>query len=422
MVESRCTIVRLPLGHFTLGPAYCDSTSFAGEPAQVYTSAWTHLLTLCQRLHAAGIGVLLDLHAVPGGANTDSHSGTSSGKAALWGSKSNQALTRECHVFMAREIAAGKIPNAIGIELCNEAAWGAADRYKFYEASLTAIAEIDPSIPVYVSDAWNLAEAVQWAAKWNMPFPGRPRNLVVVDTHTYYTFTDADRACTPQQILDRIPGEFQGKCQGTDNVLGRGATPIFIGEYSCVLDGKTWSRVDTSEREGLVRRLGAAQVARAHDHSQSLGAAFWTLKMDWMDGGEWGFVEMTRKGAISAPEGPWVGADQNAALAGDNEQLLNEARDISCQRLTPTFPKVFGAGFDTGWRDALALCGASGALSSTKGSGRLVPGADQIGCRDAWVLKRLREVGSVAGTSDWEQGIRQGIASAEMRLQRNMSR
>src|SRR5256885_10032467 len=46
-------------------------------------------------------GVLLDMHAAPGGANSDSHSGTSSGKAELWVSEFNLNLLTRCLCFVA---------------------------------------------------------------------------------------------------------------------------------------------------------------------------------------------------------------------------------------------------------------------------------------------------------------------------------
>ena len=406
--------MRLPVGFFTLGPAHCADTAFAGAPAQVHQTAWKHVLDICGRLHAAGIGVLIDLHALPGGANGDGHSGTGSGKAALWSSGSDRARAGQCAVFVAREIAAGKVPNAVGIELCNEAAWGAQDMYAFYADTVEHVSAVDSSIPIYISDAWNLSEAVAWAAKHNAAFGNK--NPVVVDMHTYYTFTEADRSCTPQQILRRLPDELTQRCPCPDNVLSHGAAPLFIGEYSCVLDGRTWSRVPAGDRDGLVREFGAQQVSRAEKHA--MGTAFWTLKMDWMDGGEWGFVEMTKRGAIKAPERAWLSATEvedcvctarverdgcrAEAVAGFREQHVREARE----RIWA--PGRFEAGFDAGWTDALAFFGGRGSLGFPAADG-----ADRIGSLDAWVLKRLRDVGKATGTWEWERGFRRGVAGAD---------
>ena len=429
MMTARCNMVRLPIGYYTLGPDCCVGTPFEGDAAEVYKNAWKHVLDICGKLRAAGIGVLIDLHAAPGGANGDSHSGTSSSKAALWGNKANLALSRRCHVFIAQEVAAGKIPNCIGLELCNESAHGAKDLYKFYDEAIRAVAAVDSTLPVYVSDAWDLAKAVQWAAKHNAAF--RDLNPVVVDTHTYYTFAAADRACAPQTILDRIPGEFARAAPAPADVLAHGATPLFVGEYSCVLDGQTWARAPAAQRDDYVRQLGTLQLERAF--ARALGAAFWTLKMEWMDGGEWGFVAMTKAGAIGAPELGWLAAvdveDRAVEVRADKAAARADALArfrVQCQRECPKrswAPALFTAGFAAGWEDALAFWDGRRRfclVAAGSAVGEAI-GADKIGDLDAWILKRLRDVGPATGTWEWERGFRVAVDGAEDRLLRAMS-
>ena len=81
---ARVTSVRLPIGWFTLGPQYCGGTAF--EPyAAVYENAWMWVRRYVQAAAEHGIGVLLDLHALPGGANADEHSGTGVSQPLPWG-------------------------------------------------------------------------------------------------------------------------------------------------------------------------------------------------------------------------------------------------------------------------------------------------------------------------------------------------
>jgi aryl-phospho-beta-D-glucosidase BglC (GH1 family) len=73
--RAKVTSVRLPIGWFTLGPQFCSGTAF--EPvAPVYTNQWAWVRKYVQAAADHGIGVLLDLHALPGGANDQEHSGT----------------------------------------------------------------------------------------------------------------------------------------------------------------------------------------------------------------------------------------------------------------------------------------------------------------------------------------------------------
>lgn len=97
ITSTAITTVRLPIGHFTLGPRFCADTPFAGV-AGVYVNAWTEVLKLCRRLFGRGVGVLLDLHALPGNANGRDHGGTGDKEPGkFWGNKKSVKLLRAFH-------------------------------------------------------------------------------------------------------------------------------------------------------------------------------------------------------------------------------------------------------------------------------------------------------------------------------------
>ncbi|TVY42062.1 Glucan 1,3-beta-glucosidase [Lachnellula subtilissima] len=290
--EAKCTSIRLPIGYFTLGPEYCKGTPFE-KVSGVYANAWAAVRALVARARSHGIGVLIDLHALPGGANGDAHSGSGTGKAEFWGSRGNVALVRKVLGAIAGEVRGG-MDGVVGIQVVNEAVWGAKHMYEFYEQALETIGGVDARIPVYISDAWDLDKALKWCN-------GRKRGgcPVVVDTHKYYTFSEKDRAQAPQEIIARIGGELKQLDGKIGSLCERGEAQVVIGEWSCVLDGKTWSRVSPQEKNNLVTQFGRAQSAVWQQRAG--GSYFWTYKMDWMDGGEWGFAEQTKKGNIPPP-------------------------------------------------------------------------------------------------------------------------
>jgi hypothetical protein len=86
--EGRVTTIRLPVEYFTLGPEWCKDTPFEAV-GSVYENSWGFVKEFVRRCREWGVGVLIDFHAVYGGANGGAHSGSGSGKAELWGSKSN---------------------------------------------------------------------------------------------------------------------------------------------------------------------------------------------------------------------------------------------------------------------------------------------------------------------------------------------
>lgn len=417
--EAHCNHVRLPIGYFNLGPDFCTGTPFEGEPAQVYRNTWSYVITICNKLANVGISVLIDMHASPGGANKDAHSGTSIPVAGLWGNKCNLALAEKSLLFVAKEIVAGKIPNCAGIQICNEAAWQANGMYDFYANLLSKLSSIDKSIPMYISDAWKLDAALDWTRKHNNISSNK--NLVIIDTHKYYTFDEKDKSKAPQDIIRIVPEALKACDSISGNVHQYGAAPVYIGEYSCVMDTKSWSQVPEAEKERLTQQFGHVQCHRWL--TQSCGSAFWTLKMAWMPGGDWGFVAQTRNGNIKAPAYfslSWDDVIKRAGEAGSQKDRLRQQEITSHTNYWDNaHPRRnfehwrFHAGWDDGWNDALAFFGMR------KSCNLGVRGGDRIGCLDGWIRKRLTEAGQ-SDSSGWEyeHGFRNAVAKAEVILLR----
>ena len=380
----------------------------------MYEHAWSAVCQLSERLYRYGIGILLDLHALPGGANDQDHGGTSSGKAALWGSRRNLEHSKRCLTFMAEEVGRGRVKGCLGIELCNEASWNAREKgmYAWYEDVIHSIGNIDRSIPLYISDAWDLGSALDWTRKMNSV--EKVNNPLAIDTHKYYTFTAQDKSQSPQQIIQRIGYEL-ADCQAiSGRVLDNGAIQVVVGEWSCVMDGDTWSKSNGADKDQLVRQFGNDQVQQWRNRAG--GSFFWTAKMQWMDGGEWGLFEMIKKGAVVPPILSTL-SFQEVRQRSENAKQQKEERKKQAvdahvsywERTTPGGHFEywrFEQGWELGFCDALAFfeMRASGNLGDVKG------GADTIGALDLWVLKRLRENGQQGGFSwQWEHGFREGV-------------
>lgn len=77
----------------------CTNTPFTIQPGEVCGNAWAPIERLVARCFAHGTGLLLDMHAARGGANSDTHCGTSSTKVELWGNKLNLDLLVKCLLF-----------------------------------------------------------------------------------------------------------------------------------------------------------------------------------------------------------------------------------------------------------------------------------------------------------------------------------
>lgn len=434
---ARCNNIRLPIGYFTLGPGFCGHTAFDGKPAQVYVNAWTAAKGIVARCFARGIGVLIDLHGVPGGANHETHSGTSSGKAELWGNPFNLELATRCLTFIADEtIRDPQLAGVVGIQACNEAIIDPPGMYEWYNDVIQRLSAMDLTLPVYISDGWDLGRALRFTRAYNTVH-GAPRSPVVVDCHKYWTFDEKDTSRSPYEIIEQVKHELpelDGSLVG-DVFAHQAAVAVYIGEYSMALAPQTWGRAPPEQKDDLMRQFGNAQ---SHTwQTKAAGSAFWTFKMEWMPGWEWGFKAATDNGQVVPPAPLTLSAKQVRerldAAEARKDQLLRDAAEAHTQYWDATNPGAryehwrYAEGFDLGWRDAREFFAArvTAYIPSALGSSapgppddNAVVGADTIGALDLWILRRMREAG-VADPQmcpcgwEFEHGFRKGVRDFE---------
>lgn len=403
--EAKCTTIRLPIGYYDLpGPDFTRGTPF--EPyAEVYSGAWDSICALVHRLRQRSIGVLLDFHALPGGANAQEHSGTNTGRAEFWDSDFNRALGTRCAQFVAHQARSGL--DIAGIQLVNEADWDSPRMYEWYDDAIAAVSAVDPSIPVIISDGWNLDKAIEYSLRKNSVYTEHPQAPVVVDTHFYWAFTDSDKQKSPQEIVQEVDTKCSQLNGKEGSVIDRGAVQTIVGEYSCVMTEDSWARGGGVPKEELVKQFGEAQ-SRRYQH-RSGGSYFWTWKMDWMPGGEWGFKAQSNARNIVPPRHATLSKDEKARLLEKARSESDARKQQSLQQHVDYWKQAdpngtyehekFERGLQVGYTDALAFF-----------EGRDTQG-DRIGMLELWVLKRLRESGYRGGfTWLFEQGLRKGVS------------
>lgn len=429
METAKCNSIRVPIGHFTLGPQFCHKTAFDGEPAQVYVNAWGAVKKVIKDCYDRGIGVLLDLHALPGGANKDAHSGTNSGKAELWNSEYHLRLAKECVRFVMQEVVSLQLPNVIGIELCNEPSRAASRAvFKWYDDVLNMTSAIEPSLPIYIGDCWDLPTAIKYAMQKNS-LENAPRtrsNPIIVDTHKYYTFAAIDHSQTPHQIIDRVKSSLGDVAKNQGNVFtSKTAVSVYIGEYSCTMDVKTWNKVDSADRPVLTQAFGRAQSEKWHQ--TTCGSAFWTLKMNWMDGGDWGFKKQVKTGAVIPPPNLILSLEEvitryqeaNARKEQLRAGALSQHVNYWDKKMSSTKSEHwrYENGWNIGFRDAMDFFCAR-INDSIPCSGQAA-GADRIGALEMWIRKRMIETGQLSSPMgwEWEHGYRTAVKDFEKATQ-----
>ena len=235
---------------------------------------------------------------------------------------------------------------------------------------------------------------------------------VIVDTHKYWCYSDADKQKSPRKIIKEVPEQF-GELDGKEgSVTDRGAVQVIVGEYSNVLSADSWVKHGDTAKEDLVRIFGAEQSLKYQQRTG--GAFFWTWKMEWMPGGEWGFK------AQSDPQNRFIFPPPHSFIPERNiAGLLECARNRMDERMykaieqhriyfTHLAPNASSEHwrYENGWK-----VGYQDAYLFFEGlDDELVEQGNKIGNLELWVLKRIRESG-FRGDHVWEfeQGIRRGI-------------
>ncbi|KAK9371085.1 glycoside hydrolase superfamily [Lipomyces kononenkoae] len=369
LVRNHVNAIRVPLGYYVLGRDFVKGTPF-DKVAGVYEQAWRKYKGMIEIARSHDIGVLVDLHGVPGGANPDSHSGVSGG-GKFFTSSSHVSLAVECVAFIAQEVK--DYENVIGIQIVNEASYGAGAE-KYYMQASKRIREIDPTQCIVISDAWDRGRYAEFV---------KDKPGMLVDTHIYKCFSDADRRQAPNQLIAAAGQEWLDPT-------------MIVGEFSCTLDTSTWNRVSNSDRARLRAEYGYAQFnSFAH---KSAGFFFWTYKFEEGSGGEWDFREMvnsrcfpvynrTQRKATSNGEQEAAKAMQSHTAYWDGQAKHDKMEHWRYQD-----------GFLTGWQDAAQFW----AVDESK-----------IGQRITWKNARLQQhVQEKGGSSylwEFEHGFAAGV-------------
>ncbi|KAK6891264.1 putative glycosyl hydrolase [Candida tropicalis] len=390
--EHHVTSIRLPVGYWDIdGGAYTSGCKFE-KYKNVYKNAWTIVKEkYIQKALDHNISVLVDVHGLPGGANNSGHSGESGSGGGFWKDEKAQLSAAKMMGWIAKDLK--KFDNIAGIQVVNEAEFSdpAKKQSTYYAACITEIRKSDSSVPVIISDGW---WADQWV-KWVQEKQGPDGNIgVVLDEHVYRCFSDDDKNKTPQQIIDDLNGDLLTNL--TDD--GKGVE-IIVGEYSCVLDGKSWDNDKNANRDALVEKYGQRQGELLAQRTS--GYYFWTYKFQSGNGGEWDFRTMTDKGALIPPPIPTKEPSQDQFDESLNNAYSGHVNYWDNQDPNGKYEHDnFKDGFKTAWKDADAFAKFNGS---------------KIGKKKAWKRSRLQESEAFKKGSkylwEWEQGFDQGLQS-----------
>lgn len=380
--EAGTTAFRVPIGYWHVANGdLLDGLPFA-PLKEVYKKAkpWDALKSLISKAAENDIGILIDVHGLPGGANTDAHSGCRNDSATFFSHSSYvDKMVNDILPFICRDVCV-KSENVIGLQIVNESVFdnNAKGQKKYYSHAVAAINQIDPGLPVVISDGWWPDQWADWVQQENLT------TSVVIDSHVYRCFSKEDKSKDANRIIKDLPGSINWPKDRADYV---------VGEFSCVLDEES-SKKTSGNRDEWVKKLGQCQT-KAFDNSASWGWFFWTLQFQYGDGGEWGLVPMVNKGAI--PRRP-----------KDSVQLPDDGRIKDIVNEHVGYWKDKGGDGMEHWRFEDALRGAIADISAFAQFDN-----SRIGRWSSWAAQRRAQYVAEKGNSEfmweWDQGFQRAI-------------
>ncbi|CDK28504.1 unnamed protein product [Kuraishia capsulata CBS 1993] len=374
--------IRIPLGYWHVdGGKFVSGTNFEGVKG-VYSNAWKYYTDLIKKAGEYQIGILVDLHALPYGANAQDHSGEKLSKAGFW-SSSHIAKGLEVVEFLAKELA--RFENISGLQIVNETEFDNEAKYQklYYSNAINAIREHNGTVPIVISDGW---WPDQWV-KWISSNSSKGNLGVVIDAHVYRCFSDDDKSKSADRIIDDLEGSVLTNLSAKADIM--------VGEFSCVLDGQTWDKT-SGDRNELVKRYGKRQIELFRQ--RTCGYYFWSYKFQHGDGGEWGFRAMCPN---AIPQYRLKGIPSENDMQNElNSKLNDHANYWNSQNSNEKYEHWrYEDGFRKAYQDSVEFANFN---------------ASQIGRKVAWTDARKADHIKAKGNSnfvwEWEQGFESGLA------------
>ncbi|KAH9474939.1 Glucan 1,3-beta-glucosidase 3 [Psilocybe cubensis] len=269
--------VRIPIGYYHLCGAdrrVLDGTDFANYH-EVYEGAWSRIIGACTKAESLGIGVLLDLHAAPGGQNASSHSGISDPHPNFFAHTHNQRNTIYILKSLLQSLSSHNLSNIIGIELLNEPDPPSDTALtKWYTRAISELQSLNTDMPLYLGECWRTGVYAEYLA--NHP----PLGMAVLDHHLYRCFTAEDIRTSVDDHIRAMddPNGISHVLSSASEKVGRVGGGLVVGEWSGALNPGSLAGISNENEK---KKAYVAAQLRMFDRSCG-GWFFWTYKKEML--------------------------------------------------------------------------------------------------------------------------------------------
>jgi len=263
--------VRLPVGYWAL------------EGPKPYVESGRFIDFALDQAQQNGLKLLLDLHGAPGSQNGWDHSGRSG--PINW-PKDPQNIRETLRILETFAQRFGRHPALFGIELLNEPSptmpLGILQQY-YRDAYARLRPHLDPGVAIVFHDSFR---PLAWKKFMQEP----AFTNVILDTHIYQCFSDADKARTLREHL-----AFALNRKKALDEMQREELPTIVGEWSLSLPRTAMGGLSRMQVESAIRCYADAQLL---NFEGTRGWFFWSYKLQ--DKSEWNFRHCVEKGLLPA--------------------------------------------------------------------------------------------------------------------------
>ena len=271
LAERGLNSVRLPVGYWVL------------EENPPFLSGRETLEWAFRTAKANGLGVLLDLHGLPGSQNGWDHSGRA-GELKWHTSKDN--ISHSLRVLESLSEFCKGHDNVLGVELANEPHWDVPMETlrSFYREGYQRVRKhLGPERAVVFHDGFR-------ANGWADFMRGPEYQNVILDTHFYQCFSDEDRKRNLPAQVEFAVGARKKQLDGM-----RKTHRCIVGEWSCGLPPESTQGAGRVAEEAGVHAYGGAQLL---SYETAEGWFFWTYRTETSKG--WSFRHCVEHGWLPA--------------------------------------------------------------------------------------------------------------------------
>ncbi len=295
LAESGINAVRIPIGHWILGPPYPYHRTYGENPHPFVEGGIDVLDRALEWAAGFGIHVIIDLHAAPGCQNGFDNGGIKD--VCEWHTREEyMAHSVELLGRLAQRYRAA--PALYGIQLLNEPRWDVPTELltAYYLRCYDAIrAHCPPErVAIVFHDGFR-------SHREYLGFMQPPQyQNVIFDIHRYQCFDRADIEMDIHGHLNKASGPWR---QEVDEIRQELNLPAIVGEWSLGLDLEVvslWAlgpfdhalrHMDNFQQDAAYRGYGAAQILTFEHY---LGWFFWSYRTETTP--EWCFRDCVERG------------------------------------------------------------------------------------------------------------------------------